>query len=457
MLNARHPPGSVSVLPESLLLREPRNAFMAGAGLETSLESALSVTAPRCSSSEEGLDLSSSTSPRSSTGSGHGTPLQSNLIGDVVAPETVQWVQPSGPRQQGQGTEELEQGIVSAEPSPTGGMHLRITLLAAGFVIGPSGASIRDVCRATGAEVWSWTSPGDARCRRPTRTFRVEGPPASVRAACAVASEAVERYKDLCEGRFAGQSVPRIHRIRGVDFAYQPPPRGQVPHAAMLKGPAGRRGRDRRAHASACENPSTPGHRAGRPLPRAARAPTPGAAAPADRPPPVLRLAPALVAGERAGHGSGVAPAPDTAALLEALGQRTSASLGCGLGPGGLRAVGLDLQLPHQQHQTLVLAQQLLALQALAAADPGFPTQSAAASLLRGHGGPALAPNSLGALDPLLWNLDPAGSACHGALPARMDTSGLLAMQLEPQGPHPTPLHMLPYNWQVQDPLGQLM
>lgn len=69
---------------------------MAGAGLETSLESALSVTAPRCSSSEEGLDLSSSTSPRSSTGSGHGTPLQSNLIGDVVAPETVQWVQPSG-------------------------------------------------------------------------------------------------------------------------------------------------------------------------------------------------------------------------------------------------------------------------------------------------------------------------------------------------------------------------
>ncbi|KFM24281.1 hypothetical protein F751_5123 [Auxenochlorella protothecoides] len=325
MLNARHPPGSVSVLPESLLLREPRNAFMAGAGLETSLESALSVTAPRCSSSEEGLDLSSSTSPRSSTGSGHGTPLQSNLIGDVVAPETVQWVQPSGPRQQGQGTEELEQGIVSAEPSPTGGMHLRITLLAAGFVIGPSGASIRDVCRATGAEVRSWTSPGDARCRRPTRTFRVEGPPASVRAACAVASEAVERYKDLCEGRFAGQSVPRIHRIRGVDFAYQPPPRGQ-----------------------------------------------------------------------RAGHGSGVAPAPDTAALLEALGQRTSASLGCGLGPGGLRAVGLDLQLPHQQHQTLVLAQQLLALQALAAADPGFPTQSAAASLLRewswegviGAGGP---------------------------------------------------------------------
>lgn len=49
------------------------------------------------------------------------------------------------------------------------------------------------------------------------------------------------------------------------------------------------------------------------------------------------------------------------------------------------------------------------------------------------------------------------GSACHGALPARMDTSGLLAMQLEPQGPHLTPLHMLPYNWQVQDPLGQLM
>ncbi|PNH08861.1 hypothetical protein TSOC_004567 [Tetrabaena socialis] len=45
------------------------------------------------------------------------------------------WVQPSGPRRPGEGVENEEQGIVSAEKTPQG-MILRITLLAAGFVIG---------------------------------------------------------------------------------------------------------------------------------------------------------------------------------------------------------------------------------------------------------------------------------------------------------------------------------
>ena len=47
--------------------------------------------------------------------------------------------------------------------------------------------------------------------------------------------DAVERYKELCEGGCSGQFVSRIQRIHGVDFTYQPPPRSVVPFAAALK------------------------------------------------------------------------------------------------------------------------------------------------------------------------------------------------------------------------------
>jgi hypothetical protein len=34
----------------------------------------------------------------------------------------------------------------------------------------------------------------------------------------------------------AGQAVPRIQRVLGVEFSYQPPPKSTVPYAASLKG-----------------------------------------------------------------------------------------------------------------------------------------------------------------------------------------------------------------------------
>lgn len=44
---------------------------------------------------------------------------------------------PAGPRKKGEGVENEEQGIVSAEAQPGGGgAVLRVTLLAAGFIIG---------------------------------------------------------------------------------------------------------------------------------------------------------------------------------------------------------------------------------------------------------------------------------------------------------------------------------
>lgn len=51
---------------------------------------------------------------------------------------------------------------------------LRITLLAAGFVIGPAGASVREIMRRTGAEIKSWTeATGGDRPKRPARIFLV--------------------------------------------------------------------------------------------------------------------------------------------------------------------------------------------------------------------------------------------------------------------------------------------
>lgn len=44
----------------------------------------------------------------------------------------------------------------------------------------------------------------------------------------------------LCEGKCSGKVVTRIHRIRGIDFSYQPPPRNIVPFAAALLCSTGR-------------------------------------------------------------------------------------------------------------------------------------------------------------------------------------------------------------------------
>eukprot|EP00983_Pelagomonas_calceolata_P022843 718853-Pelagomonas_calceolata.AAC.1 len=165
------------------------------------------------------------------------------------------------PRRPGEGTENEEQGIVNAELQP-GGASLHITLLAAGFIIGavwggggggaaaaaaaahkqsgvksrilasvyphtlfktatsgsncascaleqcngccPSGSSVRDIMRQTGCDIKSWTEPAGPQSRRPSRTFVIEGDSAAVGHAVDIISAAVDRYKELCEGRCQG-------------------------------------------------------------------------------------------------------------------------------------------------------------------------------------------------------------------------------------------------------------
>lgn len=88
---------------------------------------------------------------------------------------------------------------------------------------GPSGSSVREIMRVTGADVKSWTENkpgqnigggtpppapdapgGGAGTRRPCRVLVVEGEEPQVLHAVNVIVSAVDRYKDLCEGRYQG-------------------------------------------------------------------------------------------------------------------------------------------------------------------------------------------------------------------------------------------------------------
>ena len=96
---------------------------------------------------------------------------------------------------------------------------------------GPSGTSVREIMRVTGAEIKSWTenrtaqqllaaggggssggagssggSSGGSSSRRPCRMLVVEGEEEAVLQAVNVIVAAVDRYKDLCEGRYQGES-----------------------------------------------------------------------------------------------------------------------------------------------------------------------------------------------------------------------------------------------------------
>lgn len=108
-------------------------------------------------------------------------------------------------------------------------------MLAAGFVIGPGGDSIREISSVSGADIQSRTVLPEEGCKRACRDFVIEGTPTSVLSALTVICQAVDRYKSLCEGQYAGKVTARIQRINGIEFTYQPPPRSAAPFAAQIK------------------------------------------------------------------------------------------------------------------------------------------------------------------------------------------------------------------------------
>lgn len=139
-----------------------------------------------------------------------------------------------GPRSQGLGCENEEQAIVATDTMVCGSLVMRVTLLAAGFIIGPSGITIRELQSSTATEIGSRYTDPDCMCSRPTRTFTIKGQSDKVREAFAIICKAVDRYKELCEGKYKGIIVRQEQDIQGVRFLYQPPPRRIVPDAAIL-------------------------------------------------------------------------------------------------------------------------------------------------------------------------------------------------------------------------------
>lgn len=101
---------------------------------------------------------------------------------------------------------------------------------------GPAGASIRNVSQTSGTAIRSWNETYHSEGKpRKIRRIVLEGSHESVITAVSILSEAVDRYKDLCEGKYCGKPVDRVQVIRGVEFYYSPPPRSAVPYAAPLK------------------------------------------------------------------------------------------------------------------------------------------------------------------------------------------------------------------------------
>ncbi|GLJ31273.1 hypothetical protein SUGI_0627340 [Cryptomeria japonica] len=101
---------------------------------------------------------------------------------------------------------------------------MKVTLLAAGFVIGARGASARQIGQATGAVVQSWTETDCGHpAALPVRLFCIHGNKRAVEVAVYVIEEAVAKYRALCECKSRGEFVQREHVINGVEFFYQPP------------------------------------------------------------------------------------------------------------------------------------------------------------------------------------------------------------------------------------------
>eukprot|EP00270_Netrium_digitus_P008808 TRINITY_DN2650_c0_g1_i1.p1 TRINITY_DN2650_c0_g1~~TRINITY_DN2650_c0_g1_i1.p1 ORF type:complete len:861 (+),score=134.74 TRINITY_DN2650_c0_g1_i1:278-2860(+) len=104
-----------------------------------------------------------------------------------------------------------------------------VTLLAAGFLIGSSGAVARQIGTVTGTILQSWTEAAQGLQGmiegEEVRRFRIQGRKDRVERVIRLMYSAVLKYRELCERKRDGEFVLREHQIDGVDFQYQPPPR----------------------------------------------------------------------------------------------------------------------------------------------------------------------------------------------------------------------------------------
>ncbi len=59
--------------------------------------------------------------------------------------------------------------------------------------------------RLSGCDIKSWTEQPGPKARRPCRVFVLEGEEADIVEAMTIVTTAIDRYKELCEGRCSGE------------------------------------------------------------------------------------------------------------------------------------------------------------------------------------------------------------------------------------------------------------
>jgi len=131
----------------------------------------------------------------------------------------------------GIGSENVRQGLVFAKMRGSG-VVLCVTPLAAGFLLGPRGAAIHQIEALTETRVSSIYRSQDRQVVRPTRLIFVNGPLNHVQKAVDIICHAIQLYKCLTEGNHRNVMVKRLHKLDGVLFRYEPPPR--VPLAPQI-------------------------------------------------------------------------------------------------------------------------------------------------------------------------------------------------------------------------------
>lgn len=151
---------------------------------------------------------------------------------------------PSGSRSKGQGIEtdasgrELPQGIEKVT-STSGGCQLQVTMLAAGFAIGPGGVTIKRIGTQCKCIVQSWSAKSQQESGRAVRVFDLTGSQRAVACAAHYIRQLVELYKNLVEGPCAGHTVSRNQQVSGpcgqLQCVYQPPPLSRMPSAARVE------------------------------------------------------------------------------------------------------------------------------------------------------------------------------------------------------------------------------
>eukprot|EP01024_Parvocaulis_polyphysoides_P042800 TRINITY_DN39077_c0_g1_i1.p2 TRINITY_DN39077_c0_g1~~TRINITY_DN39077_c0_g1_i1.p2 ORF type:complete len:118 (+),score=9.32 TRINITY_DN39077_c0_g1_i1:105-458(+) len=110
-------------------------------------------------------------------------------------------------------------------------MDVFITMLSAGFIIGRMGQSIQHISQVTGATISSYNKKYEGR---ETRVFNVFGDEEALYHTLKIFTAAVNRHKDLLEGKFKGKFVEKEQVVEGISFHYEAPPEYEKPLSGFV-------------------------------------------------------------------------------------------------------------------------------------------------------------------------------------------------------------------------------